>query len=90
MFAKLKNIFTSSHQQQNSEDDEEALRTEDELSLLESALSKNPTDSNTQKNLMVKYNQAIKIFSSRKNYRHRVDDLFIRMDELRNTIRRNI
>jgi len=90
MFAKLKNIFTSSHQQQNSEDDEEALRTEDELSLLESALSKNPTDSNTQKNLMVKYNQAIKIFSSRKNYRHRVDDLFIRMDKLRNTIRRNI
>ncbi|MCP1437395.1 hypothetical protein J3D56_000831 [Erwinia persicina] len=90
MFAKLKNIFTSSHQQQNSEDDEEALRTEDELSLLESALSKNPTDSNTQKKLMVKYNQAIKIFSSRKNYRHRVDDLFIRMDELRNTIRRNI
>ncbi|MFG6078147.1 hypothetical protein [Erwinia sp. OPT-41] len=90
MFAKLKNIFTSSHQQQNSEDDEEALRTENELSLLESALSKNPTDSNTQKKLMVKYNQAIKIFSSRKNYRHRVDDLFIRMDELRNTIRRNI
>lgn len=90
MFAKLKNIFTSSHQQQNSEDDEEALRTEDELSLLESALSKNPTDSNTQKKLMVKYNQAIKIFSSRKNYRHRVDDLFIRMDKLRNTIRRNI
>lgn len=90
MFAKLKNIFTSSHQQKNSEDDEEALRTEDELSLLESALSKNPTDSNTQKKLMVKYNQAIKIFSSRKNYRHRVDDLFIRMDELRNTIRRNI
>lgn len=90
MFAKLKNIFTSSHQQQNSEDDEEALRTEDELSLLESALSKNPTDSNTQKKLMVKYNQAIKIFSSRENYRHRVDDLFIRMDELRNTIRRNI
>ncbi|MEZ0581645.1 hypothetical protein ACA373_01465 [Erwinia sp. STN24] len=90
MFAKLKNIFTSSHQQQNSEDDEEALRTEDELSLLESTLSKNPTDSDTQKKLMVKYNQAIKIFSSRKNYRHRVDDLFIRMDELRNTIRRNI
>lgn len=89
MFSKLKQIFSpvTSEEETNTE---QADIIAAELNKLESDLACNPADNDTQKKLMVKYNQAIKIYSSSKTYRHRVDDVFIKMDELRNTIRKNI
>ncbi|WP_034916909.1 MULTISPECIES: hypothetical protein [Erwinia] len=90
MFAKLKQMFNSQAPEEEQGNNEEAERIEAELSVLEAELEKNPSNGDVQKNLMVKYNQAIKIFSKNKRYRQKVDDLFLKMDELRNTIRKNI
>lgn len=90
MFSKLKQMFSPENSATETENNEQADIIATELKKLESELAANPADNNMQKVLMVKYNQAIKIYSSSKTYRHRVDDVFIKMDELRNTIRKNI
>jgi len=90
MFAKLKQMFSSEAPVTEGDNNAQAEIITEELIQLEAALAENPADNDTQKNLMVKYNQAIKIYSSNKMYRDRVDDIFIKIDELRNTIRKNI
>ncbi|MGK4329160.1 hypothetical protein ABVK36_09980 [Lonsdalea quercina] len=92
MFAKLKHLIQSEKTpgRPENENSEEAETLHAEIMQLESGLKNNPADSAIQKQLMVKYTQAIKIFSASKPYRHQVDDIFLRMDELRNTIRKNI
>ncbi|WP_304163646.1 hypothetical protein [Lonsdalea britannica] len=92
MFAKLKHLFHSEKTPERpvNENSEEAESLQAEITQLESGLQNNPADTGIQKQLMVKYTQAVKIFSAYKPYRHRVDDIFMRMDELRNTIRKNI
>jgi len=90
MFAKLKQMFSSEAPVTEGDNNAQAEIITEELIQLETALAENPADNDTQKNLMVKYNQAIKIYSSNKMYRDRVDDMFIKIDELRNTIRKNI
>ncbi|MCS3430995.1 hypothetical protein [Klebsiella sp. BIGb0407] len=90
MFAKLKHIFNSEQPMTDSDNNAQAEIITEELTQLEANLADNPADNDTQKNLMVKYNQAIKIYSSNKMYRDRVDDIFLKIDELRNTIRKNI
>lgn len=90
MFAKLKQMFSSELSVTEEDNHAKAEIITEELIQLEATLADNPADNNAQKNLMVKYNQAIKIYSSSKMYRDRVDDMFIKIDELRNTIRKNI
>ena len=90
MFAKLKNMFISSEPQHQNESHEAAEKIGQEISLLETLLLKVPSDSGTQKKLMIKYNQAVKTYAASPVYRHHVDDIFVKMDELRNTIRKNI
>ncbi|WP_300000322.1 hypothetical protein [uncultured Cedecea sp.] len=90
MFAKLKQIFSSEQPETDGDNNAQAEIISEELTQLEATLANNPADSDAQKKLMVKYNQAIKIYSSNKTYRNRVDDIFIKIDELRNTIRKNI
>lgn len=89
MFSSLKKLFHSSEPQGNN-NDAEAEKIMQELSVLEARLNENPADNATQKQLMVKYNQAIKVYAASKNYRNDVDEVFVRIDELRNTIRKNI
>jgi len=90
MFAKLKQMFRSEPPVTDGDNNARAETISGELTQLEAALAENPADNETQKKLMVKYNQAIKIYSSNQMYRDRVDDIFIKIDELRNTIRKNI
>lgn len=90
MFAKLKQMFSSELSVTGEDNHAKAEIITEELIQLEAVLADNPADNDAQKNLMVKYNQAIKIYSSSKMYRDRVDDMFIKIDELRNTIRKNI
>ncbi|MFP1758771.1 hypothetical protein [Lonsdalea quercina] len=92
MFAKLKHLFQleKTPGKPENENSEEAETLHSEIMQLESGLKKTPADTTIQKRLMVKYTQAVKVFSAAKPYRHQVDDIFLRMDELRNTIRKNI
>lgn len=90
MFAKLKQLFNPGPARDEPEDNQVAETISAELIQLESGLQQNPADGAIQKQLMVKYNQAIKVYSANRNYRNRVDDIFVKMDDLRNTIRRNI
>jgi len=90
MFAKLKQMFVSEQPVTDEGNNTQAEVITAELTQLEAILADNPADNNAQKNLMVKYNQAIKVYSSNKTYRDRVDEVFIKIDELRNTIRKNI
>ncbi|MCO4311687.1 hypothetical protein [Pectobacterium versatile] len=92
MFSLLKRFLSpgpSSGHRDNT-DDNRVREIEEELAELESRLAQDPTHSETQKTLMIKYNQAIQLFSSHPDYRERVDLIFIQIDELRNTIRKNI
>ncbi|GAA3607657.1 MAG: hypothetical protein ACRC0C_15800 [Gibbsiella quercinecans] len=90
MFSKLKNLFSSAEPKAENANDESAAVIEKELSDLEQRLSQNPADNTIQKQLMVKYNQAINIFSGSTRHRDKIDDIFVKIDELRNTIRKNI
>ncbi|GKW22621.1 hypothetical protein LW347_10215 [Pectobacterium polonicum] len=92
MFSLLKRFLSpaSSSYRRDNTDDTRVREIEEELAELESRLAQDPTHSETQKMLMIKYNQAIQLFSSHPNYRDRVDTIFIQIDELRNTIRKNI
>lgn len=90
MFAKLKQLFNPENSAAGQDNNNEAELISAELIQLESGLQHNPADNMIQKTLMVKYNQAVKVYSANKQYRNRVDDLFVKMDELRNIIRRNI
>ncbi|KQN57856.1 hypothetical protein NV64_13515 [Erwinia sp. B116] len=90
MLSMLKKLFHSSAPQAEPEDEAAAEQIAQTLLQLETELAANPADNATQKQLMVKYNQAIKIYSAQPRYRQRVDDIFVKMDELRNTIRRNL
>ncbi|AHF79211.1 hypothetical protein Sant_P0165 (plasmid) [Sodalis praecaptivus] len=90
MFAKLKQLLNSERPKEELQNSEAAENIEAEIIQLEIGLQQNPADNAIQKQLMVKYNQAVKVYSGDKHYRSRVDGIFVKMDELRNTIRRNI
>ena len=61
-----------------------------DIKTLEGNLAEDPRNSDVQKQLMLLYNRALNVFAKSKLHRHEVDSLFIRIDELRNIIRRNI
>lgn len=92
MFSLLKRFLSPgpSSDHRDNVDDNRVREMEEALAELESQLAQDPTHSDTQKMLMIKYNQAIQVFSSHPHYRDRVDRIFIQIDELRNTIRKNI
>ncbi|GLW37306.1 hypothetical protein Pcaca04_12420 [Pectobacterium carotovorum subsp. carotovorum] len=92
MFSLLKRFLSPgpSSEHRDNTNDNRVREMEEELAELESRLTQNPGHSETQKALMIKYNQAIQLFSSHSDYRERVDRIFIQIDELRNTIRKNI
>lgn len=90
MFALLKKMFNSTDHAEQPASTITADALAEELTRLEARLAENPADHASQKQLMVKYNQAIKVYAASREYRNRVDSVFEKMDELRNTIRRNL
>lgn len=89
MFESLKTLWKK--QNTSSEDyDEQSLLLSAEISRLEGELQGNPSDSEIQKALMLIYNRALSVYAKSKTHRQEIDALFIRIDELRNIIRRNI
>lgn len=56
----------------------------------EAKLAATPTDSEIHKALMLEYNRVLKVYAKSKSYRGHIDAIFVKMDELRNIIRKNI
>lgn len=89
MFGFLKKSAENKTQAEN-EYDLQAQAISQKISEMESALNKNPRDGETQKQLMLEYNRALTIFAKSRGWRNEIDPLFVKIDDLRNTIRKNI
>ena len=48
------------------------------------------TNTLPMKQLMLEYNRALNIFAKSRRFRQEIDPLFVKIDELRNTIRKSI
>lgn len=74
------------HGQQNAEANEISA----EINVLEQQLATTSADGEIHKALMLAYNRALKIYAKNKSYRQQIDGIFIKMDELRNIIRKSL
>ncbi|KYQ95714.1 hypothetical protein AWY96_20345 [Serratia plymuthica] len=70
--------------------DDEAYEIAAEINALERRLAATPADGEIHKALMLAYNRAVKIYAKSQNHRQHIDAVFIKMDELRNIIRKNL
>ncbi|KAA1047574.1 hypothetical protein [Pseudocitrobacter sp. 73] len=89
MFQLLKSLWKKEEHLSQDYDEQSSILAA-EIASLESQLQGEPGNSETQKALMLIYNRALSVYAKSKTYRQEVDSLFIRIDELRNIIRRNI
>ena len=89
MFESLKSLWKKDEPAAEEYDCQATLLAED-IKVLEGKLEEDPRNSDVQKQLMLMYNRALNVFAKSKNHRQDVDSLFLRIDELRNIIRRNI
>lgn len=89
MFETLKRLFKPDNADA-AQYDIQAGELAAELTGLEKILSADPANSEAQKALMLRYNQALQIFAKSTTHRQHVDALFVKIDELRNIIRKTI
>lgn len=61
-----------------------------EIARLEGELRGDPGNGEVQKALMLVYNRALSVYAKSHTHRQEIEALFVRIDELRNVIRRNI
>lgn len=89
MLESLKRLFQKNNSD-STQYDIQAQQYEAELTTLENTLKDNPDNSEAQKNLMLRYNQALQVYAKSKTHRQHIDGLFVKIDELRNIIRKTI
>ena len=89
MFGFLKKSAENKSQAEN-EYDLQAQAISQKISEMETVLNNNPRDGETQKQLMLEYNRALTLFAKSRSWRNEIDPLFVKIDDLRNTIRKNI
>lgn len=89
MFKSLKTLWKKDDEPSQNYDEQSHLLAE-EIARQEVELQGNPGNSEIQKALMLTYNRALPVYAKSQTHRHKIDSLFIRIDELRNIIRRNI
>lgn len=89
MFESLKSSWKKDESAVEEYNQQAALLADD-IKKLEGKLEEDPRNNDVQKQLMLMYNRALNVFAKSKNHRQDVDSLFLRIDELRNIIRRNI
>ncbi|QGY29106.1 hypothetical protein [Pantoea cypripedii] len=70
--------------------DRQAESISEKITTLEQELANNPRAGETQKQLMLEYNRALSLFAKSRRFRQEIDSLFVKIDELRNTIRKSI
>ena len=89
MFGFMKKSATNNSQQEE-EQDRLAESSREKITALENKLAINPRDGETQKKLMLEYNRALTVFAKSRRYRNEIDPLFVKIDELRNVVRKSI
>lgn len=89
MFESLKSMWKK-ESSPPQDYDEQSRQLAEEIRRLEAELQGNSGDGEIQKALMLIYNRALSVYAKSKTHRDEIDALFIRIDELRNVIRRNI
>jgi len=89
MFGFMKKSVTNNSQQEE-EQDRLAESSREKITALENKLAINPRDGETQKQLMLEYNRALTVFAKSRRYRNEIDPLFVKIDELRNVVRKSI
>ncbi|MEG3113252.1 MULTISPECIES: hypothetical protein [unclassified Pantoea] len=89
MFGFMKKS-AANNSQQEEEQDRLAESSREKITALENKLAINPRDGETQKQLMLEYNRALTVFAKSRRYRNEIDPLFVKIDELRNVVRKSI
>lgn len=89
MFKTLMRLFQRTPEDTEQMDLEAEILTT-ELTTLENSLTENPDDEQTVKALVIRYNQALRVYAKSRKYRGHIDALFVRLDELRNISRRSV
>lgn len=74
----------------DAENDRQAERVSAKITELEAKLAVNSGDIETQKQLMLEYNRALSLFAKSRRYRDNIDPLFVKIDELRNLVRKSV
>ncbi|MEZ8863172.1 hypothetical protein AB4517_08835 [Vibrio sp. 10N.222.52.C3] len=70
-------------------DETQATELDIEIKQLETMLEQDTSNVQVQQALVAKYSKAASVFAQAPTYRDRVDDVFTRMNELRNIARTN-
>lgn len=89
MFEFLKSLWKKETRPPEDYDEQSRILA-GEIARLEGELQGNPGNSEIQKALMLIYNRALSVYAKSQTHRQDIDSLFVRIDELRNVIRRNI
>jgi hypothetical protein len=74
---------------QNAVDETAAIELDTEISTLENRLSLEPSNVKIQQALVATYSKAAPVFAQSPSYRDKVDGVFTRINQLRNTARSN-
>ena len=88
MFGFLKK-GSENKSQDSQEIDLQAEAISGKINELEQQLANNPQAKDTQKQLMLEYNRALTLFAKSHRFRQEIDPPFVKIDELRNTIRKS-
>lgn len=83
----LKKIFGGGNK--NPVDESDAFSLQEEISVLEKLYESEPNNISHQQELLIKYTQAVSVYSQAPSFRTQVDSVFNRMNELRNAARKN-
>ncbi|MCW0306483.1 hypothetical protein [Pantoea ananatis] len=75
---------------EDAERDRQAEQVSQKITALEAKLAANSGDTETQKQLMLEYNRALSLFAKSRFYRDDIDPLFVKIDELRNLVRKSV
>ncbi|WP_282498765.1 hypothetical protein [Pantoea stewartii] len=78
------------HPQDAAEQDRLAESVSEKIRQLEAKLASNTADTDTQKQLMLEYNRALSLYAKSWHYRDNIDSLFVKIDELRNLVRKSV
>ncbi|KUJ00107.1 hypothetical protein [Vibrio sp. MEBiC08052] len=83
----LKKLFAG--HEKNEMTESQAVAIHQEILQLEERYALEPDDITLQRTLLVKYTQAASIYSQVPSYKDSVNDIFNKMNELRNAARKN-
>lgn len=86
----FKKRATADNQHDAGQQEQLAELSSQTIAALENKLTSNPRDVEIQKQLMLEYNRALSLFAKSRSYRDQIDSLFIKIDELRNVVRKSI